>query len=160
MTGPMMIETINLPSESESDKLALFLARVIEFPLRIYFSGPIGAGKSHLIRKLLQSLGVDTTIKSPTFTIVESYTVAERLFCHLDLYRLSDMEELECIGFREMFSDAQLLLIEWPEKVADLPNADISIELSIFDQGRVASLQSNTDRGKKILTSLKDFGAS
>ena len=133
-------------------------AKYLEFinkkePIKIYFSGEIGAAKSFFIRYFLQTLGVTSKIKSPTFSIIESYHVNENTYVHMDLYRIEDEDELHYLGFEEYYSEASILLIEWPEKVRILPKADLFINLSSIDFGekRKINIQSISKLGKLIL---------
>ena len=126
-------------------------------PLKIYFSGEIGAAKSCFIRQFLTTLGVTATIKSPTFSIIESYKVKTSLYVHMDLYRIVDEDELHYLGFEEYFSDANIVLIEWPEKVSGLPLPDLHVNLKNVDFGhkRKISIQSISKLGELILEHLK-----
>jgi tRNA threonylcarbamoyladenosine biosynthesis protein TsaE len=108
---------------------------------RLYFHGELGAGKSTLIRAMLQSLGVTGAIKSPTYTIVEPYTTDYGAAFHFDLYRLNSPAELEDMGFRDYLDDHALILIEWPERAAAvLPPADVTITIHYHPEGRTVEL--------------------
>lgn len=150
----MKVNDVLLPNEQKLIEFAKKIAGLVTAQTRIYFSGEIGAGKTSFIRAMLQHRGVKERIKSPTFSIVECYCLDDKSLYHMDLYRLSDDAELEYLGFDEILSEAWLLLIEWPEKVASLPNADLEISLTIFDQGRRASLQSKSDKGDNLIAAL------
>lgn len=153
-----------LDNELQTQALARDLAQAIEKqqdlqkPLRLYFIGEIGAGKSCFIRELLQTLGVKQKIKSPTFSIIESYQTDSDLFVHMDLYRLMDEEELEYLGLDEYELDASIILIEWPEKVSCLASCDLNIKLDSIDFGqkRKISIQSISKTGKIILQGMKN----
>lgn len=157
---------IYLQNEQATTQLAKLFASVATFPLRMYFCGEIGAGKSHFIRVFLKEIGLTQTIKSPTFSVIETYLLGEDCIAHLDLYRISDEEEIEYLGFNELFDEAALLLIEWPEKVSGLPKPDLWFTLSWgnvgqeepeFGEGRKISIQSNTCHGKKIIEQLSSL---
>lgn len=152
-----------LNDEAETKQCAVHLAQALKDneallpkPLVFHFRGEIGAGKSCFIRALLKTLGVTGTIKSPTFSIIESYAVAEKNFSHMDLYRLEDEEELYYLGFEEHVSSADLVLIEWPEKVSFLPEPDLFVYLEVIEFGakRKISIQSNSKQTQNIVCAL------
>jgi tRNA threonylcarbamoyladenosine biosynthesis protein TsaE len=146
---------IVLPTESVSQKVAQSIARALEAPLVITFSGEIGAGKTTLIRAMLRALGVTTAIKSPTFSLIESYSLESFQVHHFDLYRIHDETELEYMGFRDYFISDAVCCIEWPERA---PKASIQIDLAfhlvIKDAGRAMQAQAYTVAGRKVLESI------
>lgn len=120
----------HLPDLQAMESLAGELARQFQYPEILYLQGDLGVGKTTLARYILESLGHQGAVKSPTYTLYESYQVAGREICHFDLYRLTDPIELDDIGFRDLLG-ADLLLIEWPERaITHLPVATMSIALS------------------------------
>lgn len=107
----------------------------------VFLHGDLGAGKTTVARGLLQALGVAGAIRSPTYTLIEPYTVAGREVLHADLYRLNDAQELHQLGLVDDASAQALWLVEWPERGAGvLPPPDISLALSHFESGRLAAL--------------------
>jgi tRNA threonylcarbamoyladenosine biosynthesis protein TsaE len=121
----------------------------------IYLHGDLGAGKTTLVRGLLNALGYFGRVKSPTYTLVESYRVGGLNLRHFDLYRLHDEEEWESAGFREEFDGHNIFFIEWPERALGLiPPADVEIDFSITDHGRDVLIHANTKIGKQCLTQL------
>jgi len=120
--------------------------------LVVGLSGDLGAGKTTLVRGLLQSLGVDGHIKSPTFVLLEPYSIADLEFYHIDFYRIKDPQEFLSGGFREFFGDGRVCLIEWPEKAGEfLSDPDLSLRLSIGEDIRRADLQAGTSMGRECL---------
>ena len=123
--------------------------------LTIYLSGPLGAGKTTLVRGLLRALGFSGRVKSPTYTLVELYPISRLYLYHFDFYRLGEPEEWVDAGFREAFGGDAICIVEWPEKVAGLlPPADIRIELQITGKARRATLSAQTPTGGNLLHRL------
>lgn len=121
----------------------------------IALEGGLGAGKTTLVRGFLRNLGYRRRVPSPTYTLVEPYEVAGRTILHVDLYRLSDPEELEYIGFRELLSGDAIVLVEWPERAAGImPPADLHIRLKLTEPGRIACLRAGSPRGEDLASSL------
>ncbi|NIM26670.1 MAG: tRNA (adenosine(37)-N6)-threonylcarbamoyltransferase complex ATPase subunit type 1 TsaE [Gammaproteobacteria bacterium] len=121
----------------------------------IHLSGPLGAGKTTLVRGLVHGLGIEGPVKSPTYTLVEPYARGAIRLYHFDLYRLADAEELEYLGARDAFAGHALCVIEWPERASDrLPPADLKVFLSIAGSGREARLDAATPRGATWLALL------
>ena len=84
----------------------------------ILISGEMGAGKTTLIKQILDDLNVIDNVSSPTFSIINEYkTKTEDLIYHMDLYRIDKIEELDGIGFFEYLESGNLCLIEWGEKI-------------------------------------------
>lgn len=133
-----------LEDEAHTINVAQQFAAKIEAPMKIYFSGEIGAGKSCFIRAMLQQLGITQKIKSPTFSIIETYEHQDVQYIHIDLYRLEDEEEYLYLGGEEYFHAKSVVLVEWPEKISLLPPPDIFIRIENieFGQKRKISIQS------------------
>lgn len=118
----------------------------------VYLQGPLGAGKTTLVRGLLAALGHPGRVKSPTYTLMERYDVEGRCVWHLDLYRIAAPGELAYLGLDELDPQTDLVLIEWPERGADkLPAADLIVSLGYLEAGRKLQLQAQTERGQVIL---------
>ena len=104
----------------------------------ITLQGPLGAGKTTLVRHLLRALGVAGHIKSPTYTVMEPYPLGGGgEAAHFDFYRFNDPREWLDAGFRDVFSRPGLKLAEWPDKVAGLlPLPDLRLCLLVLDDDR------------------------
>lgn len=120
----------------------------------VHLHGDLGAGKSTLARALLRALGVVGTIRSPTYTLVERYCLADGSEAwHMDLYRIGDPGELDFLGLDE--GTASLWLVEWPERAgAALPPVDLRIELAIEGEGRAVVLLPQSATGRAWLAAL------
>lgn len=106
----------------------------------IHLRGELGAGKTTLVRGFLRAMGHTGPVRSPTYTLIEPYETSQGKVFHLDLYRLSDPEELEFIGLRD-WVETGVMLVEWPEKaVGVLPEPDIDLALDVLSSGRQATL--------------------
>ena len=105
-----------IKDENKWVSLAAILAKAITPGFRLYLSGELGAGKTTLVRCFLRQLGVLDAVKSPTYTLVETYIVKNMPIHHFDLYRLQSAQELHYIGLEDYFSDDAIVIVEWPEK--------------------------------------------
>ena len=149
-----LLKTI-LPDESDTLALGAALAPCLEPGLTIYLRGELGAGKTTLVRGVLRALGHEGPVKSPSYTLVELYTVSRLDLHHFDFYRFHYPREWIDAGFRESFNGRNVSLIEWPEKAGGLlPPADVEIALDIQDAGRIATLHAGTEAGERCLEAL------
>ena len=141
--------------EAATRALGARLARVLRPGMSMYLRGDLGSGKTTLVRGLLRSLGYEGRVKSPTYALVELYTVSRLNLYHFDFYRFHDPKEWRDAGFSEYFNDASVCLVEWPERVAGLlPAADVDVVFSIAGDGRDVSLSAGSERGKACLSRL------
>ncbi len=146
---------MHLPGEAATRALGARLARVLEPGLALYLHGELGSGKTTLARGLIQGLGYEGRVKSPTYALVELYTVSRLNLYHFDFYRFKDPKEWRDAGFNEYFNDASVCLVEWPEKAAGLlPAADLDISLEFAGDGRDLSIRAGTESGKACLHRL------
>ena len=131
-----------LADSAATEALGAALAKTLAPGAVVFLQGDLGAGKTTLVRGLLRALGYQGAVRSPTYTLLESYPFNSGLVVHhLDLYRLADPEELEWIGLRELLTAQAIILIEWPQQGAGmLPAADLDIQLVIEGCGRRATL--------------------
>ena len=133
-------------------QLAERFAQCLVAPLLLTFQGSLGAGKTTFIRCLLRGLGVGGAIKSPTFSLLESYTQGLMQIHHFDLYRIQDEQELEYLGFRDFFTSEAICCIEWPQRApACLERADIQCSLTTVENGRRLDFNALTASGASVL---------
>ena len=117
----------------------------------IGLAGGLGAGKTMLARAALRALGVDGTVRSPTYTIAEPYETRIGRIWHLDLYRIADPEELEYVAIRDLVSESVACLVEWPERGAGvLPALDCRLTIAPSGHGRRLRMEWSTGRGRAI----------
>jgi tRNA threonylcarbamoyladenosine biosynthesis protein TsaE len=119
----------------------------------IELHGTLGSGKTTFVRHLLQALGVQGRIKSPTYAVMESYQLPGVAISHFDFYRFKDPQEFEDAGFRDVFASPGLKLAEWPEQAEGLlPGPDLRMELTPLDgDQRRVSFEALTPRGLELL---------
>ena len=121
----------------------------------IFLKGDLGAGKTTLARGLIKGLGYEGVVKSPTYTLVETYMAGGYHVNHLDLYRLADPEELEFIGIRDLLALPAITLVEWPERGEGmLPEADLCIELEDRGDRRIVTMRSENAMGNMVIKGL------
>ncbi|NOL51115.1 tRNA (adenosine(37)-N6)-threonylcarbamoyltransferase complex ATPase subunit type 1 TsaE [Pelistega suis] len=126
----------------------------------LHLQGDLGAGKTAFSRAFLQALGVTGRIKSPTYTLVESYKVSRLYLYHFDFYRFNESTEWQEAGFREHLLEQAVVLIEWPEKAdKSLPKPDVLLHLHYHDTGRIAELSAYSDKGEKWIAQLRTHQA-
>ena len=140
-----------LIGEKETEDKAKNFASLIKGfknSLLINLIGNLGAGKTTFVRGLIQELGFDEFVKSPTFTIVESYESDNLKVFHFDLYRIEDDKELQAIGVEDYLTEENAItLVEWPEKSKRyFNNPDYVIELNHCDNDE-----------KRLINIIKDL---
>jgi tRNA threonylcarbamoyladenosine biosynthesis protein TsaE len=150
--------SIDLPDSGATEALGRALAR--SFPgaasgAIVHLRGELGSGKTTCARSLLHALGVTATVRSPTYTLVDTYGVAGLTCVHVDLYRVQTTTEVEELGLRDMTGPGYLMLIEWPEKGGiAVPPADLVLLLAYKGEARSAALGAASAAGRVWLTKL------
>ncbi len=150
-----------LADEHSTDALGAQIAPLLASGMVIFLSGHLGAGKTSLARAMLRALGYQGKVKSPTYTLVELYTVSRLNLYHFDFYRFHDPHEWDDAGFRDLFNEDNICLVEWPEKADGLlPAADLAIHLGIRGSGREAKITAGSEQGRTCLQQLtKHYGS-
>ena len=103
----------------------------------ILFYGNMGTGKTTLIKALIEALGSDDDVSSPTYSIVNEYSLSDNVIYHFDLYRLKSIEEAFDFGIEDYLQTEGWLFIEWPELIKNHLDVEYDIiELSISEQNK------------------------
>ena len=127
--------TLKLEDETATAALAQKVSRQLQSGDVVFLSGDLGAGKTTFTRHLISAFGLNTKVKSPTYTLLETYDLPEtapaKTLHHFDLYRLTDPREWYSAGFEENINDTAIVVIEWAEKAEGaLPKPDWRIHLT------------------------------
>ncbi|MCZ6617432.1 MAG: tRNA (adenosine(37)-N6)-threonylcarbamoyltransferase complex ATPase subunit type 1 TsaE [Gammaproteobacteria bacterium] len=130
-------DDIFLKDEAATLQYGNALARRLRSDALVLLRGDLGAGKTTLVRGILRGLGHTGSVKSPTYTLLEPYELAQQTVYHFDFYRIADSQELEFIGIDEFMDADAIKLVEWPEHAGEkLPDPDLEILLEIEGAGR------------------------
>jgi len=154
-----------------AQKLAFSLSHVFQADqsahLNVSLEGDLGAGKTTFARHLIQALGYEGRVKSPTYTLCEPYSIqinssdshlASITAHHFDLYRMRDPLEWQEAGFAEHFDEPGFCLVEWPAKAeGTLPAFDIEIHLIAGDDdnARMITLKANSGQGIAVMEKMR-----
>ncbi|MBP3423989.1 MAG: tRNA (adenosine(37)-N6)-threonylcarbamoyltransferase complex ATPase subunit type 1 TsaE [Alistipes sp.] len=127
---------ITIDSLADLPKVAELVLESLNGRNVVAFFAPMGAGKTTLISTLMESLGSEDIVTSPTFALVNQYYTAEREpVYHFDFYRINSINEAFDMGYEEYFYSGDLCLVEWPEKVEQLlPDDTMVIKIEILDE--------------------------
>lgn len=159
MTGPADV-ILPLPDPLATEAVARWLAPWLGAGDTVLLSGPIGAGKTHLARALIQHLqavhgGVED-VPSPSYTLVQEYRVGDLEIWHVDLYRLADPGEVAELGLDAAF-DAALCLIEWPERLEGaVPPGALTLALAPQGAGRVLTMSADAPRWAPLIDAARE----
>ena len=147
---------LDVPEATDMEALGARLAAKLGKVRLVYVHGPLGAGKTTLVRGLLRALGHVGAVKSPTFTLVEPYELGGLPIYHFDLYRLNDPEELEFLGMRDYLHGKGVCVVEWAERAQGvLPAPDIDVMIQATEKGRMVRIAAHTDSGNVLLNALR-----
>uniref|UniRef100_A0A7V3ZZC4 tRNA threonylcarbamoyladenosine biosynthesis protein TsaE n=1 Tax=candidate division WOR-3 bacterium TaxID=2052148 RepID=A0A7V3ZZC4_UNCW3 len=118
-------------SPEETREIGVKLAKVLMPPLDVLLIGELGAGKTELVRGFLSYFG-HNVVRSPSFTVVNSFRTPYYTVHHIDLFRIKDFEEIEIRGILDLLSEVDSIrFIEWPEIIKDFLTPENSITFSI-----------------------------
>jgi tRNA threonylcarbamoyladenosine biosynthesis protein TsaE len=154
--------TMELPDAAATGAAGGDLARAAEPAARssgltVALEGELGAGKTTLVRGCLAALGHAGLVRSPTYTLLESYPLAQLTVHHLDGFRLDGAEDFEALGIRELAGPGRLVLIEWASRADSVAAAsDLTLRLDFKDTGRRLTVEPTTPTGASVRDALKD----
>lgn len=159
----------DLPAPQDTERLGVALAHACPWdqpgPRLLFMTGELGSGKTTLTAAMLGALGVSEAVRSPTYALVELYSIRRTeagsaahpaaLAVHVDLFRLRSAAELEQLGLRDYLQAETLLIVEWAERAgAELPRPDLWLRLEVAGDGRRCRLQAHSAAGRAWLTAL------
>ena len=148
--------TLRLADDEATQRLGAALAPALRAGMAVYLEGDLGAGKTTLVRGLLRALKFGGNVKSPTYTLIEPYTVSRLHLYHFDFYRFTDPDEYHEAGLEEYFDGSGVCLVEWPDKASPhLPAPDLKILLEIEAQQRCATITGPSERGRQCVTAIR-----
>jgi tRNA threonylcarbamoyladenosine biosynthesis protein TsaE len=147
---------LKLPDERATLALGETLAAGAGPGRVLHLYGDLGAGKTTVARGLLRGLGYAGRVKSPTYTLVEPYTISSLHLYHFDFYRFKDESEWLNSGLREYFNSDSFCIVEWPEKAGgSLGTPDLNLRLEFSGEARRVSLEAHSDAGEAWLASAR-----
>ncbi|OGA73020.1 MAG: tRNA (adenosine(37)-N6)-threonylcarbamoyltransferase complex ATPase subunit type 1 TsaE [Betaproteobacteria bacterium RIFCSPLOWO2_12_FULL_65_14] len=153
-----MSRDINLPDAEATLRLGAALAAGVAPGRVLHLRGELGTGKTTLVRGLLRALGHRGRVKSPSYSLLEPYTLSSLNLYHFDFYRFKDRSEWLSSGFREYFNPDSVCIVEWPERAGeDLAPPDLELRLEFAGEARRASLEARTPAGESWLSVLRSF---
>ncbi len=151
-----------MPDEAATVARGRELAPLLLPGMVVWLNGDLGAGKTTLVRALLRGVGYGGAVKSPTYTLVESYVVSRLYWYHFDFYRFNEPEEFDGAGLGDYFRDDAVCLVEWPEKaIGYVPAADLVLDFCFTDvspeSGRELAFIASSEAGEKCLSALQNY---
>jgi len=148
--------TVIVNTAVDMEILGNHLAHLCHSSAVIYLHGELGSGKTTFTRGFLRGLGYLGKVKSPTYTVVESYDLDHYTVYHFDLYRLSDPEELDYLGIRDYLENNVICLIEWAERgYGYIPPPDIECHLTYQTTARAVEFITHNPQSEQMIAMLK-----
>ena len=148
----MKIDISNLKqTESLGKQIGEFLVNFNGLAI-FYLDGNLGTGKTTLVREILKAMGWQGAVKSPTFSILEEYQIANKDVFHFDLYRLDSQNDFEMLGIDINANSRGIFFIEWPHKISKFNfGEEFFLKLSLSNRNR--SIEFET-KNKKFLNCI------
>lgn len=120
---------------AQTQRFAAKIAAKLKLGDVICLYGDLGSGKTTFIQGLAKAIGIKKRVLSPTFVFIRSYNFKKGTFCHIDLYRLEKVSELETFGISDYFNKSNIVVIEWAQKAKSiLPKKRTDIIFEITNQ--------------------------
>ena len=136
---------LKLKNESQTLHLGCAIGETIKNlnskNFEVHLRGNLGAGKTTLVRGILQNLNWADVVTSPSYTLCEEYEIDGRLFLHVDLYRINSIEDVEVLNLDRDSIIQKIIMIEWPENLQTDRNVDVIINLDHENEARHATLK-------------------
>jgi len=140
----MISRIVKTRTERETEEIGSALASDLSPGTVVALTGPLGSGKTVIVRGIARSLGIAEAVTSPSFTIVSEYEAPTPLV-HVDLYRTGSDEELELLGLDEILARPAIIAVEWAEKATSFIRADdesvIRVRLRIDGSEREVTIE-------------------
>ena len=151
------IAILSTHGERETFDLGCVLGSLLAMPFCVGLRGPLGVGKTVMVKGIADGLGISDTVTSPTYTFCKEHGDGGRRLTHVDLYRIDNVDDLESIGWLDLVLQADILVVEWAERAAEyLPRDRIEVELVLAGgDKRSVMLRSHGVDARKILTLVK-----
>lgn len=151
MSDPRPETELRLAAPDDTARLGRWLAGCLQPGDTVLLQGPIGSGKSHLARSVIQSwLGQMEDVPSPTYTLVQTYGEGDAEIWHADLYRLSHPDEVIELGLDDAFGRA-ICLVEWPERLGRAtPDSALRLTFSQDGEGRRVLLTGSAEWAERL----------
>ena len=149
-------KTIISNSIKDTKNLGICIGNIIKDGDSILLSGDLGAGKTELVRYIVEGSGNDSFVRSPTFVLINNYS-GEKNITHCDFYRIDLGAEVEEIGIEEYYENSTVI-IEWPEKIINnLPSDSVIVKILFTENEdqRKIMLYSTGSKSKKFINKIK-----
>ena len=149
-------KTIISNSIKDTKDLGICIGKIIKDGDCILLSGDLGAGKTELVRYIVEGSGNDSFVRSPTFVLINNYS-GKKNITHCDFYRIDLGAEVEEIGIEEYYENSTVI-IEWPEKIINnLPSDSVIVKILFTENEdqRKIMLYSTGSKSKKFINKIK-----
>jgi tRNA threonylcarbamoyladenosine biosynthesis protein TsaE len=161
--GPILKEIMKIyiycVDIEEMDNVARQLSRHLRPNDIILFTGPLGVGKTHLVKSITRALGSREVATSPTFSIVNFYSSPQCPIIHIDAYRMHNLDEYKDLGLDDYFPTS-IIFVEWGNLVAELYPSSLTINIefsALSETKRNLLISCASGRWKSVLDAFVGF---